>query len=159
MTFGCPVGFNKARWGGCLKDERQNMKRKAARALFILFTLLFAAVSAAGCTPYRSSYKAIGFVHTNTNSKASMSFFEFEGTMVFKLKVASGQALGYSGRLESGSAKVYYDLSGIKYELFSVESGQEVISLFEPEESVTVYIIVETSEKCVNGEFSFTVHE
>ena len=39
--------------------------------------------------------------------------------------------------------------------LFSLGAGEELDSVFGPFANETVYIIVETSEKCQDGEFRF----
>ena len=39
--------------------------------------------------------------------------------------------------------------------LFSLGAGEELDSVFAPFANETVYIIVETSEKCQDGEFRF----
>ena len=72
--------------------------------------------------------------------------------MAFTLK-SSGQ-LKASAKLGTGSAVVYYD-DGEKKELFSLGAGEELDSVFGPFANETVYIIVETSEKCQDGEFRF----
>ena len=88
-----------------------------------------------------------------------MSFVEFEGTEVFKLKCKSkDQAIiVYSGKLEAGSLTVYYDCGGTKTELFSLQSGEDIQSAGGYLPKDTIYIIVETSEKCSNGNLSFEV--
>lgn len=60
-----------------------------------------------GCGRYSSSYKAIGFVHSNESNSAFMSFHSFEGRMVFKLKSDGEGELKYSAKLEDGKASVY----------------------------------------------------
>ena len=91
---------------------------------FMVAVLLF---SLAGCGKYSSKYNAVGFVHSNQSTSAFMSFYSFEGRMVFQLKSTGEGDLKYSAELESGSATVYYDFYGTKEELFSVNSGNEVL--------------------------------
>ena len=121
--------------------------------------IILTVISMAGCSKYISHYKAVGFVHSNDSKSAYMSFFEFEGNINFKLKCKSeNQAqIKYSGKLETGSITVYYDCGGTKKELFSVCSGDDIQSSggYLPEN--TVYIIVEASEKCKNGDFKFEI--
>ena len=118
-------------------------------AVFMLFTLV-------GCSKYSSKYKAVAFVHSNESTSAYMSFYSFEGRMVFKLTSAGEGTLKYSAKLESGSATVYYDFLGSKSELFSVHSGDEVDSYGGYVDSGTVYIIVATNGECQNGDFHFS---
>ena len=127
-------------------------------ACLILFAVLLA-LSLTGCGKYVSSYKALGFVHSNTQQAASMSFSSFEGRMVFKLKSKALEHLHYTARLATGSAAVYYDIDGTKKELFSVSAGNDVESSVGPIEKGELYIIVETDGKCEGGDLSFSLAE
>lgn len=86
-----------------------------------------------------------------------MSFYSFDGRIVFKLKSTGEGDIKYSAKLESGSAKVYYDFYGTKTELFSISGGNEINSHNGYIEAGTVYVIVETDRKCQNGDFNFSV--
>ena len=132
------------------------MKIKRAVAVLVLAALMLAFVCSCG---YASHYRAVAFVHSNTRTEAYMSFFSFEGTMVFSLKCdVDGGTVNYSANLESGSAKVYCDCGNGKTELFAIGAGGEMRSFGgEPEKGATVYVIVETDGKCGNGSFSFTL--
>ena len=127
------------------------MKKKAK---WLLAAVLIACLLClTGCSgKYASLYNAIGCVHSNTARSAFLNFAIFEGRMAFTLK-SSGQ-LKASAKLGTGSAVVYYD-DGEKKELFSLGAGEELDSVFGPFANETVYIIVETSEKCQDGEFRF----
>ena len=129
------------------------------KKIVILLVSALLALSLAGCGKYVSSYKALGFVHSNKSDSAYMSFASFEGRMVFKLKSSGEGDLKYSARLESGSAVVYYDFYGDKQELFSISGGEEADSRGGYVEAGTVYIIVETDGGCQNGEFRFSLDE
>ncbi len=131
------------------------------RAACLLMAAAFLAVFAAGCAPYRSSYRAVGFVHTNTAEEAGMSFFEFEGTMVFRLPVQRGEKIECIGKLGTGSASVRAAINDHRdLELFTVGAGMpEENCLFEPNDTGVVWIVIATTEKCMNGEFTFNVHE
>ncbi|MBR5090970.1 MAG: hypothetical protein IK093_16200 [Ruminiclostridium sp.] len=128
------------------------------------FCLLFTAVLlvccffAAGCSSgYTSSYKAVGFVHTETDELGSMSFAEFEGVKVFELKFKDSfdKSLLYTLKLETGSATIYYDTNGDKVKLTSVKAGDKIDDKLKDLKCETMYIIVETNEKCLNGSFEF----
>ena len=125
------------------------------KAIAVLISVIVI-VALTGCG-HTSSYKATGFVHTNHAQDASMSFFTFDGRMVFKLNGTGEGEITYSGKLESGSAKVYYEYLGVKDELFSIGSGEEISSHSGYVDKGTVYIIVETDGQCENGEFDFSV--
>ena len=108
----------------------------------------------AGCDKYTSKYNAVGFVHSNTSKEASMSFFEFEGTMVFELE-SRGDQLRYSAKLEKGSASVCYDIDGIRKDLFKLNAGEKTSASVSGFENKKVTIIIETNGKCENGDFKF----
>ena len=129
------------------------------KKIVILLVSAMLALSLAGCGKYVSSYKALGFVHSNKSDSANMSFASFEGRMVFRLKSSGEGDLKYSARLESGSAVVYYDFYGDTQELFSISGGEEADSRGGYVEAGTVYIIVETDGSCQNGEFRFSLDE
>ena len=124
--------------------------------------ILLAAVTAAcllclaGCAKYSSGFSAVGCVHSNTAHSAFLNFAHFQGHMAFTLKSKNGTGgqMKASAKLGTGSATVYYD-DGEKKELFSLGAGEELDSVFGPFESETVYIIVETAEKCTDGAFRF----
>lgn len=127
------------------------------RIVLLLFVLLFVVFGLTGCGKYASHYNAVAHVHSNKSDSAMASFHELDGTEVFKLKCKSGETarIQYSGKLEDGSAIVYYDYRGSKTELFSVRSGDEISAYSDPVTADTVYVIIETGEKCVNGAFAF----
>ena len=110
-----------------------------------------------GCGKYISSYKAIGFVHSNRSASAQMSFYSFEGRMVFRLKSKGEGELKYTAELESGTATVYYDYSGNKSELFTINPGESLDSQGGYIEAGTVYVIVETNGKCKNGKIRISI--
>ena len=118
-----------------------------------IVTLLASAIlliSLTGCGGYTSSYKAVGFVHSNESESAFMNFYSFDGRMVFKLKSSAEGDLKYTAKLESGNATE---------ELFSISAGEEIDSHGGYVESGTVYIIVETDGACQNGEFQFSLNQ
>ncbi len=125
----------------------------------ILLVSAMLALSLAGCGRYVSSYKALGFVHSNRSDAAFMSFDFFEGRMVFRLKSSGEGDLKYSAKLESGSAAVYYEYNGNKQELFSISGGEEADSRSGYVEAGTVIVIVETDGSCQNGEFRVSLDE
>ena len=127
------------------------------KAICALAALLAVLLTFSGCGSYASHYKAVGFVHSNESGSAFMSFYEFEGTMVFKLKNKDGGALEYSAKLDSGKAEISYDCGSGKTALNSVKTGNEFTDTTDPLPAGTVYIIIETDGKCGNGNFSFEI--
>ena len=128
---------------------------KKTITLLILTILL---LSICACGKYGSKYKAVGFVHSNESTSASMSFSSFEGIMVFKLKSANEGDIKFHAKMESGSATVYYDVYGNKLKLFSINGGEELNSHEGYVDSGTVYVIVETEGECKNGDFCFDLN-
>lgn len=127
---------------------------RSAAALMLALAMLLCFF---GCGGYKSKYRAVGFVHSNDTESANMSFYTFEGRMVFKFHTTRESDIKYSAKLESGSATVCYDWAG-KQELFSVKGGEQLDSRNGYVDNGTVYIIVETDGECMNGEFSFWIN-
>ena len=127
------------------------------RILLLVSVLVFAVFALTGCSRYVSHYKAVLHATSNDSDSCWTSFHEFQGTEIFKLKCESGNSakIRYSGKLESGSLTVYADCGGAKQELFSLSSGEEINGCSDPLSADTVYIILETSEKCKDGSLSF----
>ena len=135
------------------RAKSKSLVRSSAALMLALAMLL----CSFGCGGYKSKYKAVGFVHSNDTESANMSFYTFEGRMVFKFHTTRESDIKYSAKLESGSATVYYDYSG-KQELFSVKGGEELDSRGGYVDNGTIHIIVETDGECMNGEFSFSIN-
>ena len=131
------------------------------KVMLIMLAVVIYALCLAGCSPYTSKYNAFAFVHSNTSDSASMSFSEFEGTMVFKLECKGGAdaKICYSTKLKGGSATIYYDHDGSKQKLTSAVEGEQNKGSAKGLKNGTVYVIVETNKKCENGEFSFEIQQ
>ena len=133
------------------------MKRnvKLIQALAALFALLMLN----GCAKYVSNHSATGFVHTNSAKAGDMRFSSFRGSQTFTMKVdgEAGGQIRYSASLESGAATVYYDTDGTKRELFSITAGENVDAAGGELVKGKLYVIVETTENCKNGEFRFSI--
>ena len=137
--------------------ENRAKSKSLVRSAVALMLALAMLLCSFGCGGYKSKYRAVGFVHSNDTESAYMSFYTFEGTMVFKFHTTRESDIKYSAKLESGSATVYYDYSG-KQELFSVKGGEELDSRGGYVDNGTIYVIVETDGECMNGEFSFRIN-
>lgn len=124
------------------------------KAVILIMAVVLCILCFTACSRYSSKYAAVGFVHSNTSKEASMSFFEFEGTMVFELE-SSGDLLRYSAKLEKGSASVCYDIDGIRKDLFKLNAGEKTSASVSGFENKKVTIIIETNGKCENGDFKF----
>ena len=129
------------------------------KTLFAVLLALILLLCLAGCSKYSSHYSAVMSVSSNTSNNAYMSFSSFKGTRAFKMNCKSGSegVLEYSGKLEVGSATVYYDNGGSKTELFSIKGGEKVETSALKVNPGTVYVIVETDGKCEEGRFDFSL--
>lgn len=128
----------------------------------VLLAVILLAAALTGCRGYSSSYKAVAFVHSNTASNAFMSYYSFDGTMVFKLKASKGDKLVFSGKVETGSVMVFYaDSDGDLIGLFEVGDGEELQSSTAVDRNLIwqnrVWIVVKTNGQSKNGSFDFTI--
>lgn len=125
--------------------------KKIIRSICVIGALLSALVFS-GC--YSSSYSAVALVHSSTSHEGYMSFYKFNGTMVFKLDADDG-TVKCSGKLDKGKASVYYDYEGKKKKLCELDSGDTLSDKLDVPKDSSVYIIVETDAQCESGELTF----
>ena len=130
------------------------------KACFILAVIL-ALVMLCGCEGYVNSYAATILITSCLGDEASMEFDTFQGTYHFKLR-RDGNAehtLDLEASLAEGEMNVYIGVDGEKELLVTVKGGEsydETIALDDQyDNEKTVYIILETTGKCVNGDFEF----
>ena len=141
-----------------MKERGLNGLALTKHRLFCMGAMLLLAMCLTGCGKYVSSYKALALVRSNTSNSASLSFYSFEGRMVFKLKCRSEeQTIRAEAELESGSAVVCYDADGTEKEWFRANAGEKYDGNLEKLPVGTVRIIVETDGKCKNGDFRFKI--
>lgn len=135
-------------------------QRKTTRIILMAALAALCLIVLSGCGKYISSHSAIGFVHSNSAKAGDMSFSSFEGSEAFNLQVDSeaGGQIQYSAKLKEGAATVYYDTDGTKKELFSVKAGDDVNASGGTLAKGPLYIIVETTQRCQDGEFHFSIH-
>ena len=133
------------------------MRKKMTVLLVSLICLLALALS--GCGRYVSSWSAVACVSSNTSDSAFVNFYKLSGKMVFKLKSDENEVIHYKGELKEGSLTVYYDTDGTKKELFSIKSGEKVDDCIGNLQKGTTYIIIETDERCENGDFHFDLQD
>ena len=140
-------------------DEDEGSFRNMKKMMPAVVAVMLLLVCLTGCGKYSSSFSATILVSSNTSGSSYMSFSSFSGTKTFKMNCKSGSdgVLEYSAKLETGSATVYYDDDGTKTELFTIKGGEEVRTSTVPVSNGTVYVIVETNEKCKEGRFDFAV--
>lgn len=123
--------------------------------------LLLALVMLCGCEGYVKNYAATVLLTSCEGDEASMEFDSFKGTYHFKLKRdgAAAHTLDLEASLGEGEINVYIGVDGEKELLRTVKGGEsydETIPLEEKyDHEKTVYIILESAQKCVNGDFEF----
>ena len=131
---------------------------KKVLLVILIILVVIASLGLCACTKYKSSFSATMLVCQNVNNKASMDFDGFKGTKVFNLKwdEDSEATIEYSGTLDKGSLKVYYDCGEGKEELFTLNAG-ETVELTKGGKALkgTTYIIVESDGKAEGGKLTF----
>lgn len=137
------------------------MKKVACAIIVVVMLVLCFTLSACGAK-YVSSYSASLMVKTNTSDKATVSFDSFKGTYVMQLKNndADEVFIAYNATLGEGNIKVYYDFDGEKKDLFEINTDSSVNAKTETfVGNKTIYIIIESNDKCGDGEFSFRLEK
>ena len=131
--------------------------KKACFALALIFTLLMLC----GCKGYVKSYAATILITSGHGDEASMKFDTFKGSYNFKLKRDGNpeHTLDIDASLAEGEINVYIGVGGEKELLLTVMGGEtydETITLAEKYDTQkTIYIILESVGKCVDGDFEF----
>ena len=123
--------------------------------------LLFALVILCSCSGYVKNYSATMLITSSHGDEASMKFNTFKGTYNFKLKRdgAAEHTLDYEASLAEGEMNVYIGVNGEKELLFTIEGGEsynDTITLDDKyDNEKNVYIILESTGKCSDGNFEF----
>lgn len=113
------------------------------------------------CVGYVRSYSATILITSCHGDEASMKFGTFKGTYNFKLRRdgAAEHTLDLDASLAEGEMNVYIGVDGEKELLLTVKGGEsydETIALdAKYDNEKTVYVILETVGKCVDGDFEF----
>ena len=127
---------------------------------FILAVILILCLLC-GCGGYVKSYSATVLIASNFGDEGSIEFGTFSGTYNFKLKRdgVAEHTLDYEVSLTEGEMNIYIGVNGEKDFLFTVYGGEsfdKTITLDEKyDNEKTVYIILESVGKCVDGDFEF----
>lgn len=131
--------------------------KKTGFVLILILTLFMLC----SCGKYVNSYFAIVLTTSCQGDEASMEFGTFEGTYNFKLKRqgSAEHTLDFESSLAEGEMNVYIGVDGEKELLRTVKGGEaydETIVLDDKyDNEKVVYIILETTGECVNGDFEF----
>lgn len=141
---------------------KQNIKgntgMKKVCCVLVLILTLFMLCS---CGRYVKSYSATILITSCQGNEASMEFDTFKGTNNFKLRREgiAEHTLDFEASLAEGEMNVYIGVDGEKELLLAVKGGEsydETITLDDKyDNEKTIYIILETIGKCVDGDFEF----
>lgn len=130
------------------------------KVCFVLALILTLAMLCS-CGGYVRSYSATILITSCHGDEASMEFATFKGTYHFKLKAKndSDHTLDFESSLSEGEMNVYIGVDGEKELLRTVKGGEsydETITLDDKyDNEKTVYVILESTDKCVDGDFEF----
>ena len=130
------------------------------KVCFVLVLMLTLALLC-GCSGYVKSYSATILITSCQGDEASMEFDTFKGTYNFKLKAKndSDHTLDLEASLAEGEMNIYIGVDGEKDLLRTVKGGEsydETIILDDKyDNEKTIYVILESTGKCVDGDFEF----
>ena len=113
------------------------------------------------CGGYVKNYSATILITSCQGDEASMEFDTFKGTYSFKLRRDddADHTLDIEASLAEGEMNVYIGVDGEKELLRTVKGGEscdETITLDDKyDNEKTIYVILESTDKCVDGDFEF----
>ncbi len=128
-------------------------------AFLLVVALSFALLCS--CGGYVKSYSASFLVTSCYGDEASIEFDTFNGTYNFKLKRsgAAEHTLDFEASLVDGEMNVYIGVGGEKELLRTIKGGEfydETIILDNKyDNEKTIYVILESTGKCIDGDFEF----
>ena len=131
--------------------------RKICFSLVLILTLAMLC----SCGGYVKSYSATILITSCHGDEASMEFDTFKGTYNFKLKGdgVDDRTLDLEASLAEGEINIYIGVGGEKELLRTVKGGEsydETITLDDKYDyEKTIYVILESTGKCVDGDFEF----
>ncbi|MBR6708936.1 MAG: hypothetical protein IKL84_04590 [Clostridia bacterium] len=131
--------------------------KKVGFVLAMILTLL----PLCGCSGYVNNYSAHILTTASHEDQARLWFDSFKGTYNFKLKEKNDSAntLACEASLAEGEMKVYIGVDGEKELLFTIKGGESfnnTITLDDKyDNEKIIYVILESTGKCVNGAFEF----
>ena len=131
------------------------------KKIWLILALMVAFVMLCGCSGYVKSYSATILITSTRANKASMEFKTFNGTYNFKLKRqdTSEHTLNVKATLAEGGMNIYVGVDGGKDFLRTIMGGEscnETIALdAKYDDEKAIYVIVETIDRCKDGDFEF----
>jgi len=130
------------------------------KVCFVL-ALTLTLVMLCSCGGYVNSYSATILITSYQGDEASMEFDTFKGTYNLKLRRddTAEHTLDCEASLAEGEMNIYVGVDGEKEFLRTVKGGEsydETIVLDDKyDNKKTIYIILESVDKCVDGDFAF----
>ena len=130
------------------------------KVCFIL-SLILTLSMLCSCGGYVKSYAATILITSCQGDEASMKFDTFKGKYNFKLRRdgSAEHTLDYEASLSEGEMNVYIGVDGEKELLRTVKGGEsydEIIILDDKyNNEKAIYVILESTGKCVDGDFEF----
>ena len=131
--------------------------KKVCFVLALILTLFMLC----SCRGYVNSYSATIMITSRHGNEASMEFDTFKGTYNFKLRSddPAAHTVNLEASLAEGEMNIYISADGEKELLRTVKGGEyydETITLdAKYDNEKTVYIILESIGKCVDGDLAF----
>lgn len=131
--------------------------KKICIALVLMLTLMMLC----SCGGYVKSYSATILITSCQGDEASMEFDTFKGSYYFKLRRdgANEHTLDLEASLGEGEMNVYIGVDGEKELLRTIKGGdsldETIILDGKYDNEKTVYVILESNGKCVDGDFEF----
>jgi len=131
--------------------------KKGGFVLVLILTLFMFC----SCGGYVNSYSATILITSCQGDEADMEFDTFKGTYNFRLRRdgVAAHTLDFEADLAEGEMNVYIGVDGEKELLRTVKGGEsydETIPLDNKyDNEKTIYIILESTDKCVDGDFEF----
>ena len=131
------------------------------KKVYSAFVLILALIMLSGCGGYVKSYSATILLTSCRGDEASMEFRTFNGTYNFKLKRDNDpeHSLDFESSLGEGEMNIYIGVGGEKELLLTVKGGEfydKTITLDKKyDNEKTIYIVLESVGKCVDGDFEF----
>ena len=131
------------------------------KKICVALVLILALVILCSCNGYIKNYSASILITSCQGDEANMKFHTFNGTYNFKLREdrVDERTLDLEASLSEGEMNIYIGVNGEKEFLRTVKGGEsydETITLDDKYDyENTIYIILESNGKCVDGEFEF----
>jgi hypothetical protein len=127
----------------------------------IILMLVLTLALLSGCDGYVKSYSATILITSCEGDEAGMEFQSFKGSYNFKLRRddTAEHTLDIEGSLGEGEINIYVGVDGEKELIRTVKGGEsidETITLDNKyDNEKAIYVILESKEKCTNGDFEF----